>query len=169
MNYKRIFLVGFMCSGKSTVGKILSSRLGWSFADVDEEVQKAEAMTIQEIFEKKGEDYFRRLELEMLKALSQGENIVISTGGGLGSNPHAMELMKSKGLVAWLKVGFDTFIKRCGKDPSRPLLRKGKEELLKLFEERSKIYAQAHIVLDASLKPEEIVEGILNYLLCKKG
>ncbi|HAV40094.1 MAG TPA: shikimate kinase, partial [Aquificaceae bacterium] len=135
MNYKRIFLVGFMCSGKSTVGKLLSLRLGWSFVDVDEEVQRLEAMTIPEIFEKKGEDYFRRLEVSVLEALSQKENIVISTGGGLGANPYAMELMKSKGLVVWLKVEFDTFIERCGKDPSRPLLKRSREELLKLFEE----------------------------------
>jgi len=167
MNYKRIFLVGFMCSGKSTVGKLLSLRLGWPFVDVDEEVQRLEAMTIPEIFERKGEDYFRRLEVRVLEALSQRENIVISTGGGLGANPYAMELMKSKGLVVWLKVEFDTFIERCGKDSSRPLLKRSREELLKLFEERSQRYAQAHLTLDASLKPEEIVEEILK--VCKKG
>lgn len=154
-----------MCSGKSTVGRLLSSKLGWSFVDVDEEVQKREAMTILEIFEKKGEDYFRKLEMEVLEILSQKENIVISTGGGLGANPYAIELMKSKGLVVWLKIDFDTFLKRCGNDPSRPLLKRGKEELLKLFKERSKRYMQAHLILDSSLSPEELAEKILK--VCK--
>jgi len=162
MNCKRVFLVGFMCSGKSTVGKLLADMLGWRFVDIDKEVEKTEKMSIPEIFETKGEDYFRRRELEVLKELVKGEGLVISTGGGLGSNSQAMELMKSSGFVVWLRVDFGTFLERCGKDPSRPLLRKSKEELLKLFESRSKIYGKAHLELDGTIDPSLLAKNIIH-------
>ncbi len=154
-----------MCSGKSTVGRLLSSKLGWSFKDVDEEVERLEKMTISQIFEEKGEDYFRNVELKVLERLCEEEYVVISTGGGLGANLHALDLMKSKGLVVWLKVDFETFLERCGKDTSRPLLRRSREDLLKLFKERGERYACAHITLDALLKPEELAERIIQF--CK--
>lgn len=154
-------MVGFMCSGKTTFGKWLSKSLGWDFVDVDEEVEREEGISIAEIFEKKGEGYFRRLEFEKLSFLSNRERVVISTGGGLGANPEAIKLMRSKGLVVWLKISFEAFFERCGEDSSRPLLKKGREELLSLFEERAKIYSQAHIALEAELSPESIVEEIL--------
>ncbi|MCS6998370.1 MAG: shikimate kinase [Aquificaceae bacterium] len=161
MNCKRVYLVGFMCSGKSTLGRLLSERTRWSFVDLDEELERVEGMSIVEIFDKKGEDFFRRRELEMLKDLSRREGVIISTGGGLGANPTAMDFMKSMGLVVWLKVGFDTFLQRCGKDPSRPLLKRSREELLRLFEERSEVYQRAHITLEASSKPEILMENLL--------
>ena len=149
-----------MCSGKSTVGRLLADMLGWRFVDVDKEVERREKMSIPEIFETKGEDYFRRRELEVLMDLVKDEGLVISTGGGLGSNPKAMELMKTSGLIVWLRIDFETFLERCGKDPSRPLLRKSKEELLKLFESRSRIYAKAHLELDGTLYPSILAEEI---------
>ena len=150
-----------MCSGKTTLGKMLSEKLGWTFIDVDEEIQKLEKMSIPEIFEKKGEAYFRKLELELLKDLSQKERVVISTGGGLGANQEAMDFMKSRGLVIWLRIDFETFLKRCGDDPSRPLLRKKREDLLNLIEERSKIYTQAHLVLDGKIDAKELLGSIM--------
>ncbi len=163
----RIFLVGFMCSGKSSVGKALARKLGWIFLDVDEEIQKQEKMTIPEIFQKRGEPYFRRLELEVLKDLSNKEKVVIATGGGLGSNPRAMDIMKEKGLVVWLDVAFDTFLKRCGKDPNRPLLKKSKEDLKNLLIERSKVYSLAHLRVEASKEVDAIVEEVLSFLKSK--
>ncbi|MEN3029111.1 MAG: shikimate kinase [Aquificaceae bacterium] len=161
MNCKRVYLVGFMCSGKSTLGRLLSEKIQWSFLDLDEELERVEGMSIAEIFDKRGEDFFRRRELEMLKDLSRGEKIIISTGGGLGANPTAMDFMRSMGLVVWLRVDFDTFLQRCGKDPSRPLLKKGREKLLRLFEERSEVYRRAHITLEASSSPEILAENLL--------
>ncbi|MCS7171294.1 MAG: shikimate kinase [Aquificaceae bacterium] len=150
-----------MCSGKSTLGKLLSKKLSWEFLDVDMEVEKSEGMPIMEIFEKKGEDYFRSLELETLKTLAKKEKVIISTGGGLGANKEAMEFMKKKGLVVWLIIDFEDFLQRCGKDPSRPLLKKGREELLRLFEERSEVYGSAHILLDSHLNPKALAEQLL--------
>jgi len=158
---ERIFLVGFMCSGKTTVGRIVAQKLRWDFVDTDEEIEKREGFSIPEIFEKKGEDYFRRLELEVLKELSKRRKVVVSTGGGLGANPEAMELMKDKGLVVWLPISYEEFIKRCGKDGSRPLLKKGEEELRRLLSERNKIYSHAHLKLPPG-EPEELARRILS-------
>ncbi len=163
MRPERIFLVGFMCSGKTTVGRILSKRLGWEFLDVDEEVERKEGLSIPEIFEKKGEPYFRDLELRTLRELAEKKNVVISTGGGLGANPEAMELMKEKGLVVWLKVSYEEFIRRCGGDENRPLLRLGEEKLKELLKERENVYSKAHIKVEGK-SPEEAAQLILNYI-----
>ena len=152
-----------MCSGKSTVGKLLARELGWEFVDVDEEIERREGLSIPQIFERKGEPYFRELELEMLRELSDKKQVVVSTGGGLGANPDAMNLMKRRGLVVWLDVPYDTFLERCGKDPNRPLLKKSEEELRRLMEDRNRVYSQADVRVKPG-KPEEIVDLIIEKL-----
>ena len=160
----RIFLVGFMCSGKSTVGELLSHLLNYPFFDVDQEVVKKEGMSIPQIFQKKGEEYFRNLEFETLKELSLKEKAIISTGGGLGANPKAMDFMKSKGKVVFLDIDFETFLDRCGNSEERPLLARPVQELKKLFYERKKIYERADIKIKGEKKPEEIAREILQFL-----
>ena len=152
-----------MCSGKTTVGKMLSERLGWGFLDVDEEIERKEGLSIPEIFEKKGEPYFRDLELRTLRELAKRKKVVISTGGGLGANPEAMELMKEKGLVVWLKVSYEEFIKRCGGDENRPLLRLGEEELKELLKERESVYSKAHLHVEEG-DPEGAARLIIGHL-----
>lgn len=160
----RIFLVGFMCSGKSTVGELLSHLLNYPFFDVDKEVVKKERMSIPQIFQKKGEDYFRNLEFETLKELSLKEKAIISTGGGLGANPEAMDFMKSKGRVVFLDIDFETFLDRCRNSDERPLLYRPIQELKKLFHERKRIYERADIRIKGEKKPEEIAREILQFL-----
>ncbi len=156
-----IYLVGFMCSGKTTVGRLLSSRLGVPFYDIDDEIEKREGMSIPEIFEKKGEDYFRKLEFSILQELSQGKGFVISTGGGLGANEKAMEFMKEKGSVVYIEISFETFLSRCEKDKNRPLLKKPLSEIKELFEKRKRIYEKANIKVNGEKSPEEVVKEIL--------
>lgn len=158
-----MFLIGFMCSGKTTVGRILSQHLGWDFLDVDEEVERRENLTIPEIFEIKGEAYFRDLELRTLEELSEKEKVVISTGGGLGANPKAMDLMKRRGLVVWLKVSYEDFLERCGGDTSRPLLKLGEAKLRELMKDREKVYSEAHLKIEGR-RPEEAARIILDHL-----
>jgi len=161
LNVGRIFLVGFMCSGKTTVGELLAKRLGWRFVDIDKEIEKREGMSIPDIFERKGEAYFREIELKTLKELSEREHVVISTGGGLGANPEAMKLMKERGVVVWLKVSFEDFMKRCGNDEGRPLLKLGEKKLRRLLEERNRIYSEAHIRVEGK-NPSKIVGRIVS-------
>ncbi len=162
---KKIFLIGFMGSGKTTIGKLLAERLGWKFIDVDELIEKKEGMKIRDIFKYKGESYFRKLERETLEeVVDKNENTVVATGGGLGANPEALKLMKERGLVVWLDVDFEEFKRRCSKDGNRPLLRLGEKELRNLFEKRSSVYKQAHIRINASESYENILESIMENL-----
>lgn len=153
-----------MCSGKSTVGRELAHTLGWEFVDVDEEIQRQENNTVAGIFQEKGEAYFRNLELQVLTQLSQRNRLVISTGGGLGANPVAMELMKNKGLVVWLDIPFQEFLERCKGDENRPLLKKSLEEIQLIYQKRKEVYREAHLHLDATKDVPSIVKEIVGFL-----
>lgn len=152
-----------MCSGKTTVGKLLAEKLGWEFIDIDGEIESKEGLSIPDIFKSKGEDYFRNLEFEVLKGVSRRERVVVSTGGGLGANPEAMELMKERGLVVWLKVSYEEFLKRCAGSKDRPLLELGEEKLRKLLKEREKVYSEAHLKLEGR-DPRSIAGAVVNYI-----
>lgn len=159
---KNIFLVGFMGSGKSTVGKILSEKTGLKFVDIDSEIEKKEGKTIKEIFEEKGEKYFRDLEKEEIRKYSKKKGFVVSTGGGLGADSENMDIMRKNGVVIWLDVSLKEVLRRCGKDMNRPLLKQPVENLRKLFEERKHVYSMADIHVKAEGKePEKIAEEIL--------
>ncbi|NPA54111.1 MAG: shikimate kinase [Aquificae bacterium] len=159
---KNIFLVGFMGSGKSTVGKILSEKTGLKFIDIDEEIEKKQGKKIKDIFKEKGEKFFRNLEKEEIKNLAQKEGFIVSTGGGLGANPENMKIMKKNGIVVWIDVSLDEILRRCGNDMERPLLNQPYESLKNLYEERKKVYSQAHIHIQGENKvPEKIAEEIL--------
>ncbi len=162
---KRIFLIGFMGSGKTTVGKLLAEKLGWKFVDIDELIERKEGMNIRDIFKYKGEPYFRKLEKETLEeVLNKEENVIVATGGGLGADPEALELMKENGFVIWLDVDFEEFKRRCSKDGNRPLLRLGEEELKDLFDKRNLVYRQAHLRIEASESYGNILESIMENL-----
>ena len=159
---KNIYLVGFMGSGKSTIGKLLAKETGYRFVDIDKEIEQNEDMSIKEIFSSKGEKYFRDLEKKMIKNFVEKKGFIVSTGGGLGADKENMELMKKKGVVIWLDVSLDTVLKRCGEDENRPLLKKSRNDLEKLFEKRKQIYASADIHIDVNNKtPDQIVKEIL--------
>ena len=160
----RIYLVGFMGSGKSTVGRILSRKLKVPFFDTDTEIELREGLTIPQIFSLKGEKYFRQLEMDILKELSQKEEFVIATGGGLGANPQAMEFMKKNGTVVWLDIDFEVFKKRTQRDKNRPLLKRSEEELFALFQKRKEVYKEATIKVKSQRSAEQTAKKILEQL-----
>lgn len=112
-----------MTSGKSTIGPILSNVLGWDFYDLDKVIEQKEKMTVVEIFETKGEQYFRKLEETMLKALSVDENLVVSLGGGTIDNTENLKLIKDNGILIYLKVSPDVLYKRLRNKIDRPLFK----------------------------------------------
>jgi shikimate kinase len=153
---KKIFLIGFMGSGKSTVGKKLAFGLGWSFLDLDTEIEKKEGLNISEIFSKRGEAYFRHAESEMLRTVSEKENIVISTGGGTPCLDDNMDFMIKSGLTIYLKLSHRQLYGRLVRaSAKRPLLKNiPKRDLpdyiaIKLTE-REKWYNQSAIVFEKS-------------------
>ncbi len=159
---KNIYLVGFMGSGKSTVGKILAEKLNMNFVDIDKLIEEKEGMKIKDIFEQKGESYFRELERKQIEATVKQEGLVVSTGGGLGANLDNMNFMKKNGDVVWLDVSLNTVLDRLKNDQDRPLLKQPTEKIKQLFEERKNVYRLANIRVNVDKKtPSQIVEEIL--------
>ncbi len=156
-----IYLVGFMGSGKTTVGKILAGRLGLPFVDLDEVIKLREGINIEDIFLQKGEAYFRRLESEVLKGCGFGK--VVSTGGGIVEKGENVEFMRNTGKVVWLDVSFEEFLRRKPHLGDRPLLKRGEDWLKALFERRRSFYERAsHVRIGVDGKgPKDIAEEIV--------
>ncbi len=150
-----IYLVGFMGSGKSTVGRALADELGWSFFDIDTEIESDAGSTISEIFDVRGEPVFRELESAALakrvKNVQSGRPQVIALGGGALMNDKNFDLVSNHGVVVWLDAPFELIEKRIAAESHRPLAR-DPEKLRALFEIRCPRYAMAHYRVEA---PEE--------------
>ena len=141
-----IFLIGMMGSGKTSVGRELASLLDRKFVDLDFEIEKGAGLTIPEIFEKRGEPYFRKLETLALERFGRQERTVVSTGGGIVLKPANVEFMRFAGLVIFLEAAPETLCARL-KDSSagRPLLQTPdwKQTVLTLCREREPLYRAA--------------------------
>tara|TARA_B110000285_G_scaffold75361_1_gene86785 strand:- start:24 stop:548 length:525 start_codon:yes stop_codon:yes gene_type:complete len=160
-----IVLVGFMGAGKTTIGKLLAKSLGFSFIDTDEEIEKAEGISIAQIFEKKGEGYFRELESNFITNFSLSK-CIIATGGGMPCHEDNMLKLKVLGTVLFINTPYDSIIERIKlNQDSRPLLklrlRNEKDELLSLFLKRQKIYKSADKEVLGDKNPSSILEEIL--------
>jgi shikimate kinase len=159
-----IVLVGFMGSGKTSIGKRLSLKMKWEFIDMDDFIEKREGMTINEIFETKGEQYFRDTEKELCKRFSEPKCKIIATGGGVIKNDANMSALKKGGVVIYLKSDPQTIAFNLRNDDSRPLLR-CEDKLAKITEllsQREPTYNKyADITVDvASLNMDETLNII---------
>lgn len=162
MTTDKIYLVGFMAAGKSTVARVLSSRLGWRAEDVDELIEARERRPVADIFARNGEPYFRAAEREILRLLLPIRHAVVATGGGTFMDPENRAAMMMDGLSIWLDVPFDALIARLPADGRRPLAA-DRGQMERLFAVRQSAYAQAHLRIDAGAAPaEEIAEQILD-------
>lgn len=161
--HRNIILIGFMGTGKSTVGQALAAALDWTFVDMDERIVEKAGQSIPEIFATHGEAYFRDLESDVLHELAGGAKQVIATGGGAVLRPANREVMLKGGLVVNLKADAETIIHRVKGDANRPLLAGDVEERVrKLLQERRGMYDYAHLAIDtSSMQVDEIVKTIL--------
>jgi shikimate kinase len=141
-----IFLVGFMGSGKSTVGRALAEELGWGFADLDEDIEKREGMPITEIFDTRGEVEFRRAETaaleERVRSVERGQPCVVALGGGAFLNETNFEMVFNNGVSVWLDCPYSTVERRLAGYQHRPLAR-DPEKLRELFAVRRSGYERA--------------------------
>jgi len=141
-----IFLVGFMGSGKSTVGRALAEELGWGFADLDEDIEKREGMSISQIFDTRGEEEFRRAETaalrERVRAIEGGRPWVIALGGGAFLSEEHFEMVSNNGVTVWLDCPFSTVERRLAGYGHRPLAR-DPQKLRELFAVRRQGYERA--------------------------
>ncbi len=118
-----IFLIGYRCTGKTSVGKLLAEKLGWAFADSDAEIVKAHGMSISEMVVKYGWDFFRQKERGVIAQLSLSDRHVVATGGGVVLNPENVRDMKANALIIWLKAMPETIRKRIVSDEHTQELR----------------------------------------------
>lgn len=138
---KNIVMIGFMATGKTTIGKELSKKLDFEFIDTDIEIEKNEKMKISDMFEKKGEDYFRDLETNILKNTINKKNIILSTGGGIIVRKENIPILKKIGTIIWLNGDKNTIIKHIkSSNIDRPLLRDYNNLETKIDEILSKRY-----------------------------
>ena len=161
-----IVLVGMPASGKSTIGQILSEKLPYyTFIDTDALVERTEGMTISEIFEKKSEDYFRKMEYDTIKLVcSAGKCKIISIGGGAFENPDSRGTLLRFGKVFYLKSDLDVLYYRVSKDTTRPLFNNEnpRQVLENLLRKREENFLKAHYVIDTdTMSDEDIVSFIL--------
>lgn len=159
----RIFLIGFMGSGKSTLGAKLARQLGYQFADMDQLIEETAEMSIPAIFEEHGEEVFRKWELDILTELCRRENLVISTGGGAPCHSNLMDLMNRHGTSIYIQLSPEALRDRLIRSRTeRPLIRgKSESELLDfikiLLEKREIFYKQAtHTIDGISIRTEEL-------------
>ena len=162
---KSIVLIGFMGTGKSSVGRILEKKTGLHRFDTDEMVSSKLNLSIQEIFSKHGEGKFREAETEALQSLAGKESAIIVTGGGIVTTPKNIDLLKNLGTVVWLDAGHATLHARMDKLKDRPLLQTANPvaAFSELLHARNPLYRNtADIRVDISQKtPEEIADLIL--------
>jgi shikimate kinase len=160
----KIYLVGFMGAGKTTLAHALSRRLGWRAEDIDALIEARERRTITEIFAREGEPYFRSVERQIIWSLLPERHAVIATGGGTFVDPENRAAINADGLSVWLDVPFEILLNRIPPNGRRPLAN-DRVQMALLYESRRLAYQQAQIRLDGTLaRPEELVEELMDKL-----
>lgn len=160
---KNIVFLGMMGSGKTTIGKLISKRLEYSFFDVDKEIEKKTKSKIKDIFELKGENFFRKIEKKMTLSILKKKMCVISLGGGAFLNREIRKEILNNHLSIWLKWDEDTLIKRIKNSKKRPVVvNLDENEIRKLSKERNKYYSKASIKIKCdNLSKSELLNKII--------
>jgi shikimate kinase len=180
----RIYLTGFMASGKSTIGPILANTLGYDFVDIDTLIEVAQKKTVRDIFREHGEQYFRDLEREIIAALAMRDHLVIALGGGALTDPVNLRVITNSGVLVYLKVPPEEILKRVQHRTDRPLLTgpegerlapaELRERVLALYEAREPLYSNADIVVMADeqrlgLTVDNVVKLLTRFLRGSPG
>jgi shikimate kinase len=173
LSRRHIFLTGFMGSGKSTVGPRVARALGYTFVDLDNEIETGEGKSIEEIFKASGEPLFRSLERTYLDQLTAGVETVFALGGGTVTVPGMIAFLKSTGVLVYLRTDADELVPRLRGHTHRPLLHSSDNKSLgdaelhrrisSLLEQRETYYREADIVIETSGIPiPAVIEQVLN-------
>ena len=167
---KNIILTGFMGTGKTVVAKELARLLGMKVVDVDTEIEKYKQMSINEIFKQFGEPKFREIETEIIKQVSENNNVIISMGGGAVLKQENMDAVRKNGVIICLTATPETILERTSSNKDRPLLHVENplERIKELLQLRTPFYEKADIMIDTEKKSpiyiaEEIIERMKGY------
>jgi shikimate kinase len=161
---RNIVLIGFMGTGKTTIAIELSHRLGMKYVSIDNLIEKKENRTINEIFTKSGEEYFRDVESSVIRDAACKDNLVIDTGGGAVIRDENVAYMKSSGIVICLKAAEDVIMERTKKYKHRPLLNveDPKRKIRDLLAKRAPYYAKADYTIDTGeLMVKQVIDKIV--------
>lgn len=159
----KLYLVGFMGAGKTTVARGLGRRIGWRVEDVDDRIETRERRTVAAIFAQDGEPHFRQVERDVLGELLPVREAVVATGGGTFVDADNRAAMLADGAVAWLDVPFDRLVDRLPPDGRRPLAA-DRFQMEQLYERRTLAYRQAHVRVDAARPVDEVIERLLEWI-----
>lgn len=178
INKNLIYLTGFMGSGKSTIGPILANSLGYSHVDIDREIERLTSKSVTDIFSDLGEDYFREVEHSLLLDLSHHHDHVVSLGGGTIANQTNLGIVKSSGILVYLKTDAEQIYQRLKFKKDRPLIQSANKtsndeedlhkRIISLIEKRVPFYEQADIIITTTgqrvgITIDEIVYNLRNF------
>jgi shikimate kinase len=160
----KVYLVGFMGAGKTTVARGLARRLDWQAVDIDERIEQREHETVADLFAKRGEAYFRAVERAILMELVGARHLVVATGGGTFVDPQNRSAINHDGLSIWIDVPLDRLIARVPADGRRPLAA-DRVEFERLYTARRPAYALAHHRIEGGRGPVgALVEQLVDWL-----
>jgi shikimate kinase len=160
----KVYLVGFMAAGKTTVARALAARLDWRVADIDDMIEAREHMTVAEVFARRGEPHFRTVERAVLQDQLATRHCVVATGGGTFVDPQNRAAINGNGASVWLDVPLERAIERMPADGRRPLAA-DRAEFEQLFHARRAAYQLAHLRIDAGrASVNALVEQLLDWL-----
>lgn len=165
---RNVYLIGMMGAGKTVIGKALVRYLGCQFVDVDREIMQAEGMSINDIFEKKGEHYFRSVEQVCLHNITRQKNQIVATGGGIILSEENRGLMKNTGVVVYLRTRLNTLASRLAGANDRPLIKETdlSNRLESLLKEREDFYKEADVTIDTDEKhPEMLAQEVAQTII----
>jgi len=167
---RAIVLVGMMGAGKSSIGRRLASELGIPFVDADTEIEKAAGMSIADMFQSKGEPYFRAGEARVIARLLDCGAQVLATGGGAFMNEQTRTLVRENGISIWLKADLDVLLRRIKRRVDRPLLQNGDPAvtLTQLLQQRDPVYAEADVTIQSRDVPHETIMTEIILALAEK-
>ena len=164
MKADKLYLVGFMGAGKTTLARALGRRLDWRVEDIDERIEAREGRSVSSIFAREGEPYFRAVERAVLLDLLPLRHAVVATGGGTFADLENRALINRDGLSIWIDVPLALLVERVPSDGRRPLAA-DRARFEQLYETRRAGYRQAHYRLDAEQSPvPALVEQVMDYL-----
>ena len=169
---ERVVLLGYMCSGKSTVGEALARRLDWRYLDFDVEIERREEHSIHEIIEVRGEDYFRSLEAALTEEIANEPQLVVAPGGGWITQPELLEAIRPGTFSAWLRVSPQETVRRLVEDTiDRPFKDHPNpvEPISQMLNEREPLYRRSDAMVPAGARGVEEIAFEIEQLVRTRG